>query len=125
MYELFLVSGATDEEAQGKLVELYSPPRVTERLRQLKYKGLSIGTTFDIRPNRNGDSFDLTKQTDRAKVRAIIRAERPYLVIGCPPCIEFTQVQRNWNHWRMAPDEVKRRLIQATLHLEFCFEIKI
>ena len=32
-------------------------------------------------------------------------------------------MQRNWNHWRMEPEEVKRRLIQAKLQLAFSVEI--
>ena len=76
-----------------------------------------------MRPNKAGVSYDLTAPRDRAKVRSIIKAERPYLVIGSPPCTEYTQMQQNWNHWRMQPDEVKRRLIQAKLCVDFCAEI--
>ena len=79
----------------------------------MKLKGLVAGTTFDLRPNSDGDAYDLLDPKDRAKVRSIIRTEKPYLVIGSPPCTEFTQMQQNWNHWRMQPDEVKRKLIQA------------
>ena len=34
IFELLLVHGAGDEEAARKIVELYSPPRVTKHLRQ-------------------------------------------------------------------------------------------
>ena len=32
-------------------------------------------------------------------------------------------MQRSWNHWRMEPEEVQRRLIEAKLHLDFCIEV--
>ena len=41
IFELFLVSGLNTSAAAHKIVELLSPPRVTQRLRQLKYKGLT------------------------------------------------------------------------------------
>ena len=113
IFEMFLVSGLDATSATNKIVELFSPPRVTKRLEQLKIDGLSIGTTFDLRPNQNGDSYDLTQSKVRAQVRSIWRTEKPYLVIGSPPCTEYTQMQTNWNHWRMEPAEVKRRAIQA------------
>merc|ERR1712016_181068 len=100
---MFLVTGADPLLAIRKVVELYSPPRVTKRLQELKIRGLAVGSTFDLRPNRFGDSYDLTQAVDRAKVRSILRTEKPYLVIGRPPCTEFTQMQRNWNHHRMDP----------------------
>ena len=89
----------------------------------MRLNGIGVGSTFDLRPNKYGDSYDLTTAGDRAKVRSILRTERPYLVIGCPPCTEFCQTQRNWNHPRMAPEEVKRRLIEAHIHLQFSEEI--
>ena len=32
-------------------------------------------------------------------------------------------MQNNWNHWRMEPADVKRRVIQAKVHLDFCTEV--
>ena len=60
IFEMFLVSGLNSLAATNKIVELFSPPRVTKRLEQLKLNGLGIGTTFDLRPNKNGDTYDLT-----------------------------------------------------------------
>ena len=73
--EMFLVAGVGIETASRKIVELYSPLRVTKQLEKLRYKGLAVGSTFDLRPNRNGDSYDLTKPEDKAKVRSIVRTE--------------------------------------------------
>ena len=123
VYEMFLVSGASELAAMYKIVELYSPPRVTEQLDKIKMRGMEAGSTFDLRPNASGNAYDLTKASDRAKVRSILRTEKPYIVIGSPPCTEFSQMQRNWNHHRLPPEEVRRRLIEAQLHLAFSTEI--
>ena len=82
----------------------------TEKLEEMKIHILSVGTTFDLRPNRHGDSYDLSKAEDRAKVRSILRTERPYLVIGCPACIECCQMLMDWNHHRMKPADVKKEI---------------
>ena len=42
IYELLLTSGATKEEARAKVVELYSPPRVTTQI-GCRFKGLGSG----------------------------------------------------------------------------------
>ena len=123
IWELFLVHGVKPEVAGAKIVELYSRPRVTKQLSKFRYKGLEIGSTFDIRPDADGNSFDLTKARHRAIVRHVLRTEQPYFVIGSPPCKEYCLLQQNWNHHRMAPEDVRRRLVEAKLHLDFCTEI--
>ena len=32
-------------------------------------------------------------------------------------------MQRNWNDWRMEPEDVKRRVIMAKVYLDFCVEV--
>lgn len=92
IYELVLATGSDRITATHKMVELYPCPRVKERVDRVTYKGIQAGTTCDLRPNKFGESYDLTKHSDGAKVRSIIRIEKPYLVIGCPPCTEYTQL---------------------------------
>ena len=54
--ELFLTLGAALPEAQAKVAELYSPPRVTAQLAKLPQLHLSPGQTFDFRQDRHGRS---------------------------------------------------------------------
>ena len=68
IYEMFLVSGLNAGAATRKIVELFSPPRVTRRLEQMRLKGLEVGGTFDLRPNKHGDSYDLSNPRDRGDV---------------------------------------------------------
>ena len=52
---------------------------------------LEVGATFDLRPNKYGDCSDLSKAEDRAKVRSVLRVDKPYLVIGCPLVLSFVK----------------------------------
>ena len=54
--DLFLVSGCAPGVAQAKVVELYSPPRVTAELGRRSYPSLASGTTFDLQCNEKGSS---------------------------------------------------------------------
>ena len=123
LYELFLVSGATREAAEAKAVELYSPPRVTAELAGNRGSGLVVGDTFDLRPNALGRRYDLSKASVGAHVRREIQRQKPYLVIGSPPCTECCKFQQNFNHHRVEPSEVLRRSVEARVHLEFCLEV--
>ena len=123
LYELFLVHGVEQNVAKQKVVELYSPPRVTEHIKGICGQTLQTGSTFDIRPGRDGRGWDLSKQEVRAQVRRKIQAEKPYIVIGSPPCTDFCVLQRAWNLPRMKPEEVQRRIVSAKVHLDFCAEI--
>ena len=49
LYECLLVSGVSRGDAEAKVVELYSVPRVTSALSTLPYMGLVGGPTFDLR----------------------------------------------------------------------------
>ena len=51
--------------------------------------------------------------------------EKPYVVIGSPPCTDFCTLNQNINHKRMTPDEVRRRMTEARIHLEFCAEVYV
>ena len=122
LYELFLVSGADLGVAKCKIAELYSPPRVTKELERMPHLPLSPGTTFDLRGDSSGRRWDFLKESDRREARRRIREERPYLVIGSPPCTDFC----NWTHAfykHLHPSEVQRRQCEARVLLNFALEV--
>ena len=82
-----LALGASHSEAKSALVEMYSPPRVTKRLQEFKYRGLNVGTTFDLRPNGHGQRFDFTKAVDRARARHIVSREGSNLIWQTMPVL--------------------------------------
>ena len=85
VYDMFVMHGASPGEAKAKVCELYSPPRVTAQIDQMPNLNLCGGSTFDLRVDRFGNSWDFLKETDRRRCRAQIEKEKPYLVIGSPP----------------------------------------
>ena len=99
VYELLLVTGVSRGDAAAKVSELFSPPRVTAELGRLPYMSLVGGSCFDLRRDANGVAWDFRKSADRERARAQIRREKPFLVVGSPPCTEFSSVQ-NLNRQR-------------------------
>ena len=100
LYERLLVSGVSRGDAEAKVVELYSVPRVTSALSTLPYMGLVGGPTFDLRKDENGQSWDFRLAEHRDRARRRILREKPFLVVGSPPCTEYSAVQA-LNHRRL------------------------
>ena len=75
------------DEARLKVVELYSPPRVTTEMGSLPAVHLSPGGTFDLREDKLGRLWSFLKANDRAEARRRIAEAKPYVVIGSLPCM--------------------------------------
>ena len=102
VYEILLLAGLSQEQARDKIVELYSPPRVTQESQaRLGMKGI----TFDLQADAAGKSWDFRKAEDRARVRRMIEKEKPFIVIGSPPCTDWNTRNQNFNHPRMTAEE--------------------
>ena len=123
LYELFLVHGTPARAARAKIIELYSPPRVTKELSRMPMLPLAAGSTFDLRREVDGKSWDFTKACDRAAVFRQIRSERPALVIGSPPCTMFSRLNINLNAKKMGQGEWARRRVEAMVHLQFAVQV--
>ncbi len=74
-----------------RVVELFSPPRVTKALPA--GTRLVAGSTFDLHADVDGTRWDFSKAQDRKLALERIRAEEPFLVIGSPPCTMFSSLQ--------------------------------
>ena len=63
--------------------------------------------------------FDFTLEEDRARARKRCQSERPALLVGSPPCLAFSFIQR------LNPDspEWRRKLAEGLAHLEFVCEL--
>ena len=122
IYEMLLVHGVSRGDAVAKVAELYSPPRVTEELGRLPRMSLAGGPTFDLRADANGVAWDFRRADHRRRAREQIRQERPFIVIGSPPCTDFGAIQNlNRRHW--GPAEVRRRRAEAMVLLGFAVEV--
>ena len=95
---------------QNDISDRFIPERVTARAKRM---GLKPGFSIDL---TNG--WDLTKTAHRSEVARKVLEERPYLVIGSPPCTMLSNMQRmNWA--RMDAEQVKTRMAEAMTLLRY------
>jgi hypothetical protein len=123
LYELLLTMGAEPSHSRAKVAELYSPPRVTTHISGLPHVQLEAGMTFDLRVGRDGKRWNFLLAADRARARQLISKEKPFVVIGSPPCTDFSAWNTRLNHKRMSEGEVRRRKVEAETLLEFAIEV--
>jgi hypothetical protein len=123
LYELMLTMGADPSHSRAKVAELYSPPRVTAHIGSLPHVHLEAGMTFDLREGRDGKRWNFLQAADRAKARQLISKEKPFIVIGSPPCTDFSSWNTRLNHKRMSEEEVRRRKAEAETLLGFAIEV--
>jgi hypothetical protein len=123
IYELMLTMGADPCDSKAKVAELYSPPRVTTLIGSLPHVNLEAGLTFDLRMGRDGKCWNFLEAADRAKARQLISREKPFIVIGSPPCTDFSSWNTKLNHKRMSEHEVRRRKAEAETLLGFAIEV--
>ena len=108
--------------AKYKVTELFSPPRVTAEMQSLPILGFVPGSTFDLRVDSNGVSWDFLRADDRRRARNQIQKEKPYLVCGSPPCTYYSILTR-MNFSRMDPEKLRRKKSEAKVLLDFAMEI--
>eukprot|EP00435_Cladocopium_sp_Y103_P001618 s5475_g1.t1 len=94
--------------------ELYSEPRIAAEATK---QGLRAGTSIDLKTG-----FDLTKPGDRQRAWRKLKEEDPDLVMICPPCGPFSQMQAI-NYSRMEGHKAMAILGEGVEHLEFSMRV--
>ena len=122
LYELMLVHGADPEAARRRIVELYSPPRVTRQLPRVRSLHLAAGSTFDLIADSEGRAWNFLLVADRQRALQQIARERPYLVIGSPPCTSFSHLQ-NLSRHRQDPATYARKQAEGKVLLGFAAQV--
>ena len=101
-----------------KVIEVYSPPRVTKAARQrpdLNIEGLRALDLSTKHPG--GGNWDFNIKVHRELAWQICATEDPDWIIGSPPCTDFSILGRS-NHRRMDPEVVRKRIKDGRRHLE-------
>ena len=112
--------------AAKKIVsEIYSPPRVTALMRQLKSRHYMPGYAFDLTTidPEDGKPWDFSLAHKRERARRMIREQQPYMLIGSPMCRAFSTWQalnRARSRDRAAMD---RAYVEAVVHIRFVCEL--
>ncbi len=113
------------KKAFRKIVsEIYSPPRVTKLLSALPPSSLAPGFALDltcIDPD-DGRQWDFDIEAKRTKALALVRRTKPLFLVGSPMCTAFCTWQR-LNAQKCNSEDMKNKLEQARVHLEFCFQL--
>ena len=103
--------------------EIYSPPRVTAATKLLPELRCVPGFALDLTTtDERGRRWDFDDADTRERARALLRAQKPMLLIGSPMCTAFSSWQ-NINSKFRDPRVVEQELSRARVHLEFCIEL--
>ena len=70
----------------------------------------------------DGKPWDFTQADKKAKAKKRIIEEKPFLLIGCPPCIPFSTIFET-NISRMDPNKVAAMIQVGIEHLNLCAEL--
>ena len=102
------------------VAEVYSPPRIVT---VAEAAGLRGGFSLDLTVPYMGERWDFDKRSCREKALELLRNDKPYLLIGSPPCTAWSNLQ-NLNACRPGGqakvDAAKQR---ARVHLLFCIRL--
>ncbi|CAK9096660.1 Retrovirus-related Pol polyprotein from transposon RE1 (Retro element 1) (AtRE1) [Includes: Protease RE1 [Durusdinium trenchii] len=94
-----------------KIAEVYSEPRITAA------QGASDPLTFDL---KNGHDF--RREGDRRRCFKRLKEEDPDVLVFCPPCGPFSQLQA-WNYHHMDTKRAMLILEEGVEHLEFAMRL--
>jgi hypothetical protein len=116
------VAGLTEEAARRVVTELFSQPRVTQRLHEAPGP-FEAGSSFDlVVDQRTGESWNFLEASHRRRCWARLRAEDPWVVIGSPPCTAFSLLN-GLNKHRTDPDKQARKLTEGKVLLGFALGV--
>ena len=103
--------------------EIYSPPRVTAAAKLLPELKCIPGFALDLTTvDDQGRAWDFDDKDTRERARKLYRETMPMLLIGSPVCTAWSAWQ-NLNNVKRDPEVVRKELIRARVHLEFCMEL--
>ena len=104
-----------------KVAEIYSPPRVTKELIRSRSRHLAPGLALDLTvvDPYDGQPWDFDKPEKRERARALIRRQKPYVLIGLPMCRAFSTWQYLNRFCCVDPAALERARIQAIVHVDF------
>ena len=127
LLQLYALNGVPDARAASAVSELFSPPRVTKELRKMLRRvpgmGLVPGSTFDLQEDEHGEAYNVLLAEDRARIRARIERDEPFLVVVSPDCRGWGSFNEDTNFQKMSPEAVRRRLVEREVCIRFAAEL--
>ena len=108
--------------------EIYSPPRITQELKQGKYASIfEPGLALDLTTNNpdTGRPWDFRLESNRRQARELLRVQKPILLIGSPECTAYSVWQRLNEQATTTPEKYRRAKIEADVHMRFVCSLYI
>ena len=109
-------------QAVRKMVsEIYSPPRVTKLIKEMRSKHLLPGFALDITVDdpEDGEPWDFSLEHKRRRARSMLREQKPYVLIGSPMCTHFCTWQKLNESRSRDPQAMRRARAGATVRMNF------
>ena len=75
-----------------------------------------VGSAFDLQSDGYGERYNFLQAVDRQRCRGCLRTEKPWLVIGSPPCTWWSHMMA-LNIPKMTEQERLRRDTEADILL--------
>ena len=101
------------------LVELFSPPRLTDYAQR---RALGQGLALDLTTcDDKGVAWDFNVKERKDSASKLIESMSPDLLLGCPPCRMYSLLQY-LNQHRIDQEVWDKAMTEAENHLEFCVE---
>jgi hypothetical protein len=81
-------------DAERRVSEIYSSPRVTAAARRLRHLGLTPGFALDLTTiGGNGVPWDFDSAARRREARRSVAIQKPMFLIGSPMCTVFNSLR--------------------------------
>ena len=101
------------------IAEVFSPPRIAAMAQRM---GFVAGSSMDLKTG-----WDFSRADHRRVAIETLVREKPWIVVGSPPCTAFSVIQnlnlhkfKDDENWMKAFEEKKR---QAVEHVRFCMQL--
>ena len=106
--------------SKSHIAEIYNPERFVSRANEF---GLRPGFAIDMElpKNSQGDYWDLSKKEDQLELDRLLEKEKPFLLIGAPPCCAFSPLQ-NLSKDKRPPEETEKIREEGLRHLRVAFK---
>ena len=108
---------------KGIVSDIYSPPRVTRAIKMMPSSEVIAGFALDLTTTEvDGRAWNFYGGEMRDRARKKLHTEEPMFRIGSPPCQHYSPLQA-LPAARRDPEDVRRELIKAKVHMEFVTEL--
>ncbi len=103
---------------KGIVSEIHSPPRVTRAIKMMPGSEVIAGFAMDLTTTDvDGRAWNFDGQEMRDMARKGFHAEEHMFLIASPYCAPYSPLQA-LSAARREPEEVRRELIRANVHME-------